>query len=116
MDFYLLNPPCLKLDLFSCKLISILCVRSRFIELGKAEKSEEDQCCPMGLKTGEPAFCISLIAFLCLAVQILGGILAILSGVMLVIFFAKLDDVISRQYQKIFEVSCHNQIIIIGGW
>ena len=33
---------------------------------------------------------------------------------MLVIFFAKLDDVISRQYQKIFEVSCHNQIIIIG--
>ena len=33
---------------------------------------------------------------------------------MLVIFFAKLDDVISKQYQKIFEVSCHNQIIIIG--
>lgn len=65
-----------------------LIVRSRFIELGKAEKSEEDQCCPMGLKT---------------AVQILGGILAILSGVMLVIFFAKLDDVISKQYQKIFE-------------
>ena len=30
------------------------------------------------------------------------------------IFFAKLDDVISKQYQKIFEVSCHNQIIIIG--
>ena len=28
---------------------------------------------------------------------------------MLVIFFAKLDDVISKQYQKIFEVSCHNQ-------
>ena len=40
--------------------------------------------------------------------------MAILSGVMLVIFFAKLDDVISKQYQKIFEVSCHNQIIIIG--
>ena len=27
--------------------------RSRFIELGKAEKSEEDQCCPMKLKTGK---------------------------------------------------------------
>ena len=33
---------------------------------------------------------------------------------MLVIFFAKLDEVISKQYQKIFEVSCHNQKIIIG--
>ena len=27
-------------------------VRSRFIELGKVEKTEDDQCCPMGLKTG----------------------------------------------------------------
>ena len=38
-------------------------------------------------------------------VQILAGILAILSAVMLVVFFAKLDDIISRQYFKIFEVS-----------
>ena len=57
------HSPHLKLGLFSCKLIPILCVRSRFIELGKAEKSEEDQCCPMGLKTGELAFCRSLVAF-----------------------------------------------------
>ena len=37
-------------------------------------------------------------------VQILAGILAILSAVMLVIFFAKLDDLISRQYFNIFQV------------
>lgn len=66
-----------------------LVVRSRFIELGKDEKQDEDQCCPMGLKTG---------------VQILGGILAILSGVMLVVFFAKLDEIIERQYYTLFEV------------
>ena len=38
-------------------------------------------------------------------VQILGGILAILSGVMLVVFFAKLDEIIERQYYTMFEVS-----------
>ena len=38
-------------------------------------------------------------------VQILAGILAILSAVLLVVFFAKLDDLISRQYFKMFEVS-----------
>ena len=38
-------------------------------------------------------------------VQILAGILAILSEVLLVVFFAKLDDLISRQYFKMFEVS-----------
>ena len=37
-------------------------------------------------------------------VQILAGILAILSAVMLVIFFAKLDDLITRQYFNIFQV------------
>jgi len=78
-----------------------LVVRSRFIELGKAEKSEEDQCCPMKLKTG---------------VQILAGILAILSAVMLVIFFAKLDDLISRQYFNIFQVEISNKKLnLMGG-
>merc|ERR1711874_403372 len=78
-----------------------LVVRSRFIELGKAEKSEEDQCCPMKLKTG---------------VQILAGILAILSAVMLVIFFAKLDDLITRQYFNIFQVEIsNNKLNLMGG-
>jgi len=66
-----------------------LIVRSRFIELGKVEKNEDDQCCPMSIKTG---------------VQILGGILAILSGVMLVIFYAKLDELISNEYRQIFQI------------
>ena len=39
-----------------------------------------------------------------LGVQILAGILAILSAVMLVIFFAKLDDLITRQYFNLFQV------------
>jgi len=78
-----------------------LIIRSRFIELGKADKSEEDQCCPMRLKTG---------------VQILAGILAILSAVMLVVFFAKLDDIISRQYFKIFEVEISKSSLnLMGG-
>lgn len=75
-----------------------LVVRSRFIELGKAEKTEDDQCCPMGLKT---------------AVQILGGVLTIISGVMLVVFFAKLDDIISRQYYKIFEEEISNKTLTL---
>ena len=41
--------------------------------------------------------------------QILGGILAILSGVMLVVFFAKLDEIIERQYYTMFEVSNYFQ-------
>ena len=32
--------------------------RSRFIELGKVEKNEDDQCCPMSIKTGESKKCI----------------------------------------------------------
>jgi len=77
-----------------------LVVRSRFIELGKLEKSEDDQCCPMELKKG---------------VQILGGILAILSGVMLVVFFAKLDEIISQQYYKIFEVEISRKTLTMMG-
>ena len=89
-------------------------IRSRFIELGKAEKSEDDQCCPMGLKTGKSVNFLSRSCILqddvFLAVQIIGGVMTIISGVMLVVFFAKLDDIISRQYYKIFEVRiicCH---------
>ena len=37
-------------------------------------------------------------------VQIIGGILAILSGVILVLFFAKLDELISRRYLELYEV------------
>ena len=40
-----------------------------------------------------------------LGVQIIGGILAILSGVILVLFFAKLDELISRHYLEIFKVN-----------
>ena len=41
-------------------------------------------------------------------VQIIGGILAILSGVILVLFFAKLDELISRRYLEIYEVQLVN--------
>jgi len=64
-----------------------LVVRGLFVELGSPDKTEEDPCCPMKMKTG---------------VQIMGGILAILSGVFLVIFFAKLDEIISDKYNAIF--------------
>ena len=37
-------------------------------------------------------------------VQIIGGVLAILSGVLLVVFFAKLDELVSRQYYALFQV------------
>ena len=39
-------------DVDSYSSLMLTLCRSRFIELGKAEKSEEDQCCPMKLKTG----------------------------------------------------------------
>ena len=38
-------------------------------------------------------------------VQIIGGVLAILSGVLLVVFFAKLDELVSRQYYALFQVA-----------
>ena len=44
-----------------------------------------------------------------LGVQIIGGILAILSGVVLVLFFAKLDELISRRYLEIYE-AIHSDI------
>ena len=38
-------------------------------------------------------------------VQIMGGVMAILSGVILVVFFAKLDELVSRQYYSLFQVT-----------
>ena len=35
----------------------------------------------------------------------MGGVLAILSGVILVVFFAKLDELVSRQYYNLFQVT-----------
>merc|ERR1712110_106603 len=63
-------------------------VRSHFIKLGKLEKNPGDPCCQIKIKTG---------------VQIIGGVLAILSGVLLVVFFAKLDELVSRQYYALFQ-------------
>jgi len=65
-----------------------LVIRSYFIQMGEADNPEKDPCCPMQLKTG---------------VQIIGGVLAIISSVLLVAFFAKLDDLIRRRYFSIFE-------------
>jgi len=62
-------------------------LRSLFVELGEASETGKTQCCPIRLKTG---------------VQIVGGVLAILSGVLLVLFFAKLDEVIAWKYKLIF--------------
>ena len=54
------------------------------------EKNPGDPCCQIKIKTG---------------VQIIGGVLAILSGVLLVVFFAKLDELVSRQYYALFQVA-----------
>ena len=37
-------------------------------------------------------------------VQIIGGLLAVLSGTVLVLFFAMLDEIIGRKYFQIYEV------------
>lgn len=63
-------------------------VRSQFIKLGQSSTDPGDCCCPLRLKTG---------------VQIIGGILALLSGAFLVLFFAMLDDIVSRHYFKLFQ-------------
>jgi len=98
-----LNPPPLKTE-FNNQLLRLLglipaglsammlycwqVVRSHFIKLGKMEKNPGDPCCQIKIKTG---------------VQIIGGVLAILSGVLLVVFFAKLDELVSRQYYALFQ-------------
>ena len=43
-------------------------------------------------------------------VKIIGGLLAVISGILLVLFFAKLDELISRRYLAIFEVLCLRQL------
>ena len=63
--------------------------RSHFLKLGKQDKDSIKSCCPIQMKTG---------------VQIIGGLLAILSGTVLVLFFAMLDEIIGRKYFQIYEV------------
>ena len=63
--------------------------RSQFIKLGKLETDPIDSCCPLRIKTG---------------VQILGSVLAILSGALLVLFFARLDELVRRQYFQLYQV------------
>ncbi len=43
--------------------------------------------------------------FLCAGVQIVGGVLSILSGVVLVLYFAKLDTLVEEKYYRVFGVS-----------
>ena len=40
----------------------------------------------------------------CAGVQIVGGVLSILSGVVLVLYFAKLDTLVEEKYYRIFGV------------
>jgi len=65
-----------------------LVVRSQFLKMGKEDGEEKEPCCPLRLRTGA---------------QLIGTVLAIVSGVLLVVFFAKLDELISRKYQRTFE-------------
>jgi len=78
-----------------------LVIRSLFVEMGKGEKPDADLCCPIKMKTG---------------VQIIGGILSILSGVVLVLYFAKLDSLIQEKYQHTFgkEMS-RGQLTLMAG-
>jgi hypothetical protein len=43
--------------------------------------------------------------FVCAGVQIVGGVLSILSGVVLVLYFAKLDTLVEEKYYRVFGVS-----------
>jgi len=63
-------------------------VRSQFLKMGQEDGEEKEPCCPLRLRTGA---------------QLIGTVLAIVSGVLLVVFFAKLDELISRKYQRTFE-------------
>jgi len=79
-----LVPAFLAIVLFYCWIV----VRSQFIKLGKLETDPIDSCCPLRIKTG---------------VQILGSVLAILSGALLVLFFARLDELVRRQYFQLYQ-------------
>lgn len=72
-------------------LAAWLLIRARFVAMGAAEeKAEEGEPCRVGVR-------------LKTTVQLAGGGLALASGVMLVLFFAQLDDLIRRQYFAMFE-------------
>ena len=63
-------------------LVAWLLIRARFVAMGAAEeKAEEGEPCRVGVR-------------LKTAVQLAGGGLALASGVILVLFFAQLDDLI----------------------
>ena len=49
----------------------------------------------------------------CVGVQIIGGVLAVLSGLVLVVFFAKLDELVSRQYYNLFQVGETLRVIVM---
>merc|ERR1719323_773529 len=91
-----LGPLLLAIVLFYCWLV----VRSHFIKQGKLDKVINKSCCPIQLKTG---------------VQISGGILASLSGAALVLFFAKLDEIIGRQYFQYFQKEV-SRVTLSDGW
>jgi len=74
-------------------------VHSQFSQMSSPEKRDETRCCPMQLKTG---------------VQIIAGVLAIISAVILVAFYARLDEMISEKYERMMrsKPSAHMQTVI----
>lgn len=66
-----------------------MAVKSLFNDMSSPEKRDTvEPCCPMQLKTG---------------VQIIAGTLTIISAVILVMHYAKLDDMIDDKYERIFK-------------
>ena len=74
------------------------------MELGEASETGKTQCCPIRCHNNPLVVQVQIIISqvvpimipifrLKTGVQIVGGVLAILSGVLLVLFFAKLDEV-----------------------
>ena len=73
------------------------------MELGEASETGKTQCCPIRCHNHPLVVQVQIIISqvvsmipifrLKTGVQIVGGVLAILSGVLLVLFFAKLDEV-----------------------
>ena len=89
--------------MFIWKIENPIFDRSHFLKLGKQDKDSIKSCCPIQMKTG---------------VQIIGGLLAVLSGTVLVLFFAMLDEIIGRKYFQIYEVSVkiHCSILCLIYW
>ena len=90
--------------------------RSQFLKMGEDDGEEKEPCCPLRLRTGgklsritrsldlSSTFYSPLFFFIWPGAQLIGTVLAIISGVLLVVFFAKLDELISGKYQRTFEV------------